>query len=157
MGWTLLLANAPILAFAGFLVWLGVDNVYGNPLLGWVLVGVGLTIGGLGMHTGDRARTRLKVKRHFAMRRVPGHANPECVGDFYWKFDTDTRKRSLVVAVPWPSNDKPIWSSWTIDHLNNSLAQWSWNKDEDKPTLYPSLNWVGVWHGWVENGVMRDA
>lgn len=31
-------------------------------------------------------------------------------------------------------------------------AKWSWNGDYDKPTLTPSLNIIGQWHGWLREG-----
>ena len=77
------------------------------------------------------------------------------IGDFYW--DLRDGHRALVIAVPWPSNQRPIWSSWSIDYKNDSGDQWSWNGDENKPTLSPSINWVSVFHGWIEDGVLSDA
>lgn len=29
---------------------------------------------------------------------------------------------------------------------------WQWDGNEDKPTLTPSVNAEGIWHGWVRAG-----
>ena len=81
------------------------------------------------------------------------------VGDFYWKFDEQGR-RSLIVALPFNRTDGRLnfaGSSWTIDHKNFCEAQWSWDDNEDQPTLSPSLHWIGVWHGWVRAGMLVEA
>lgn len=37
---------------------------------------------------------------------------------------------------------------------NEEHPSWEWDGNEDKPTLYPSVHQVGVWHGWFQNGRM---
>jgi hypothetical protein len=86
------------------------------------------------------------------MHRVDGC--PSKVGEFKWRV-TDG-KRVLVLAIPY-GRDRYVLSEWTIDHKNDCNAQWSWDKNEEKPTLHPSLHAVGVWHGWVRNGMLREA
>lgn len=36
-------------------------------------------------------------------------------------------------------------------------ATWEWNGSVDKPTLRPSVNHVGHWHGWLTDGVWRSC
>ena len=45
---------------------------------------------------------------------------------------------------PVPATDIPI----------NGGHSWEWNGNEDKPTLSPSVNSIGNWHGWVRAGRM---
>lgn len=98
------------------------------------------------------------------LRRRDSEENLERRGDFCWLGGEDG-KRTLVIAMPcdprWRDNTKGgepySMCRWSIGYKNHSGAQWSWDGDEDKPTLSPSLHWVGVWHGYVENGVMREA
>ncbi len=33
-----------------------------------------------------------------------------------------------------------------------TVPRWKLTGTLEKPTLYPSLNWVGVWHGWLRDG-----
>lgn len=32
---------------------------------------------------------------------------------------------------------------------------WSWNGSIEKPTLVPSVNHVGHWHGWLTDGLWK--
>lgn len=34
---------------------------------------------------------------------------------------------------------------------------WAWDGNFEKPTLSPSINCVGCWHGWLQSGVFKDA
>ena len=43
---------------------------------------------------------------------------------------------------PVPQTDKPI----------NGGHSWEWDGNADKPTLMPSINYTGRWHGWVRSG-----
>lgn len=38
--------------------------------------------------------------------------------------------------------------------IRPSIAKHSWefNGNEESPTLHPSINHVGCWHGWLTNG-----
>jgi hypothetical protein len=36
----------------------------------------------------------------------------------------------------------------------NGGHSWEWDGNEDKPTLMPSINATGSWHGWVRAGRM---
>lgn len=80
----------------------------------------------------------------------------ENAGEFCWKVDADER-RTLVLAIPHNAEGGWVLSRWTIDHKNDCGASWSWNGNEDKPTLTPSLHAVGVWHGWVRDGQLLGA
>ena len=90
------------------------------------------------------------------MRRREQYDQVDKVGDFWWRFDDGNRV--LLVALPNHRKDQGfIRSSWTIDHPNRTGDQWLWDGDEDEPTLSPSLHAVGEWHGFVENGILREA
>ena len=82
-------------------------------------------------------------------------------GDFFWQVDPEQRRR-LVVAIPVQRHgvdDGKAWthSHWTIDHKNHCDAQWSWDGNEKKPTLHPSLHAGGIWHGWVTEGMLKES
>ena len=36
-------------------------------------------------------------------------------------------------------------------------ASWEWNGNREAPTLSPSINHVGHWHGWLREGYFVDA
>ena len=75
------------------------------------------------------------------------------VGDFYW--DLGGERRAIVIAMPVETGWE--YSRWTIDYPNTSGAQWSWDGNEDSPTLMPSLHAVGYWHGRLTNGQLIEA
>jgi hypothetical protein len=35
---------------------------------------------------------------------------------------------------------------------NGGTAQWDWNGDREAPTLQPSVNCKGCWHGFIRGG-----
>ena len=81
------------------------------------------------------------------------------IGDFYWFINPDGTRR-LIVALPWHINRNPgafVASDWTIDYPNFGGYKWSWDGNEDKPTLHPSLHWIGIWHGWCQEGLLKEA
>lgn len=90
------------------------------------------------------------------MRLVEGADRVAAAGDFFWRVRDG--KRTLVVALPTSRNIRQ-WclSEWTIDHKNHCDASWSWDGREDRPTLSPSIHWVGVWHGHVRQGRLVEC
>ena len=87
----------------------------------------------------------------------------ECVaiGDFMFNEEKDT----LYIVLP--MNDgkfavdvhvcavlDPIRISRTP---NNNPRVWTWNGNEDKPSLTPSLHWPGHWHGYLTDGVLKSC
>lgn len=89
------------------------------------------------------------------MRAVKGgYDGIERAGDFYWSIKDG--KRELVVAIP-TVNGRWVSSCWSIDFKNAFDAQWSWDGNEEAPTLQPSLHAVGIWHGHVQAGELREA
>ena len=102
------------------------------------------------------------------------HQSPlKQVGDFYWirhgeRYwrDHDSGKywervsedaRILVLAMPLDSEQGWTYTEWTINHQNSCDASWSWDGNEESPTLSPSLHAVGSWHGWIRNGHLVEA
>jgi hypothetical protein len=45
---------------------------------------------------------------------------------------------------PVPATGRPV----------NGGHSWEWDGNQEKPTLTPSINSVGAWHGWVRAGRM---
>lgn len=76
-------------------------------------------------------------------------------GDFFYEIEDG--KRNIVIAMPCKGGDYGIYIAWSIGHKNACNAQWSWDGNEDVPTMNPSLHWVGAWHGFVKNGELVEA
>ena len=91
------------------------------------------------------------------------------VGDYY--FDKKGSKPTLILAIPSPqerpermkcyNHDTPPdnfqYSRWPINHPNILGEYWTWDDNEESPTITPSLHAVGYWHGFVQNGYMRES
>lgn len=43
------------------------------------------------------------------------------------------------------------------DNLAIPNCTWEWNGDRERPTFSPSINCKSCSHGYIENGVWRDA
>lgn len=79
------------------------------------------------------------------------------IGDFYYYTNSDGTNY-IVIAIPGGSvNRHP--SAWTYSRweIGGPGKRWEFSGTDDKPTMSPSLHAVGVWHGFVENGIMREA
>jgi len=93
------------------------------------------------------------------MSRFNKPADINVIGGFCWHVDKEKR-RVIWIAIPCPFEENSkgwVLTRWTIDHKNQCDAQWSWNGDELKPTMKPSLHAVGTWHGHVINGRLTEA
>lgn len=40
---------------------------------------------------------------------------------------------------------------------DGSAQSWEWNGNVEAPTLQPSINHVGCWHGWLTAGVFTPC
>jgi len=77
-------------------------------------------------------------------------------GQFKWKI-SEQGYRTLVLAVPHTNPSGWLLTEWTIDHKNDCDAQWSFDGNEKRPTLTPSLHAKGIWHGYVTAGMLVEA
>ena len=88
---------------------------------------------------------------------------------YTWKPDTprnfpdDVASVFIVMPVDWgdpsiPANkQRGIVVEWTVDRENQCGAQWTLSGTREKPTLSPSLHWVGMWHGWLRDGFLKSC
>lgn len=79
------------------------------------------------------------------------------------QFPQDVKSVLIVMPVDWGDVNDPgedaeyrrgegVLIGWSVDHKNHCGAQWQLSGTHAKPTLSPSLNWVGMWHGWLRDG-----
>ena len=85
---------------------------------------------------------------------------------YIWKpetnrqFPQDVSSVMIVMPVNWGEPEiieKGIICKWTVDHKNQCGAQWTLNGTSEKPTLSPSLHWVNMWHGYLQNGFLKSC
>lgn len=89
------------------------------------------------------------MARKYSLDEMLGEEVLSDIGD--WFIDED----GLNIHIDLP---KCRVTRWAI-HPNrfDNGATWYWNGDRDKPTLTPSLHAVGIWHGWLRDGVLIEA
>lgn len=63
----------------------------------------------------------------------------------------------IVIAIPHNNPKGFVAAEWSIGHKNECGASWTWNGSLLRPTLSPSLHAVGIWHGFVKDGVMTEC
>ncbi len=97
-------------------------------------------------------------------KRLPGHCcyapwvlekqRPNQIGSLYLQNHAGKRPPILIVL--------PGGSGWCPDMRAWASAQgyhgegWAVVGDLPNVTITPSINYVGVYHGWVQNGVITD-
>ena len=70
----------------------------------------------------------------------------ERVGDFGF----DEQRKHIYIWLPGTSGPTALQIRREGD---NGVARiWGWDGNEDKPTLTPSIHWVGTWHGFMRAG-----
>ena len=88
------------------------------------------------------------------------------VGDWYISDAND----GLSIYLRYPVNDE-MWVKFYLEApelnrgdivrlpLSESAGRpvWQWNGNRDAPTLMPSINVVGRWHGWLRDGKLINA
>lgn len=78
---------------------------------------------------------RLKLPGSF--RLVPRSSPDEFEFEYFSPIGSGIKGRLLVGLNHKPSGPRP---------------SWSWNGSRSEPDLKPSVNEVGLWHGWLRNG-----
>ena len=84
------------------------------------------------------------------MRKVANMEAVKEVGDWYIRDMGDGREKHMIVKLPGQAS---ICSLLLGDGTPASVhPSWKWNGRDDKPSLLPSVNVVGLWHGWIKDG-----
>lgn len=74
-------------------------------------------------------------------------------GEFCYCRDDDGRVASLSF---WPcDSDSPL-TAMMWPSQNKHDASFVWSGTMEAPTLTPSVNALGRWHGWLKNGVAQQ-
>jgi len=75
-------------------------------------------------------------------------------GDFCWGDLNEHGVRYLYIVLPGYNRPDAIR---TKRDVSDGPRCWVWDGNEDKPTLSPSLHWVGHWHGYLKNGRLESC
>jgi hypothetical protein len=97
------------------------------------------------------------------MRRVKAGDDPfwmetaEQDGDFYF-FTVESGQRFFACRLPGGHHCvvpiRPVFHEFASYNGGHS---WEWDGNEENPTLNPSINSVGTWHGWVRAGRLESC
>lgn len=75
-------------------------------------------------------------------------------GEFCYAKDHDGRVKWLHF---WPVDSRAPLSASIRPQRNDMGASWDLSGSESAPTLMPSVNWNGGWHGWLRDGVATQG
>lgn len=76
------------------------------------------------------------------------------------QFPQDVESVFIVMPVGWDDPeiiDRGIVCEWTVNKKNVCNAQWVLSGTREKPTLSPSLHWIGMWHGYLRDGYLHSC
>lgn len=80
------------------------------------------------------------------------------IGD--WYIDEAMGRTQIFICYPVPSiyPDTPANKDFVrIPVTGTQEPKWDWDGNRDKPTLTPSINVIGRWHGWLRGGELITA
>lgn len=77
------------------------------------------------------------------------------LGDFAWKFAEGTRYIAMV--LPGGVHRNGIRCVIPVKQYEGGGREWTWDGNEYAPTLTPSVDHVGHWHGYVTAGALVEA
>lgn len=73
-----------------------------------------------------------------------------------WAFSVGDAE--LVIRIPVGGYARGVLCAWKLSPVPiPDEEDWQWDGNREAPTLTPSLNWVGVWHGYMRAGELVKA
>jgi hypothetical protein len=64
----------------------------------------------------------------------------------------------IFIRLPRPGTDRGEVSAIPLSPAPQpDVDDWQWDGNREAPTLTPSINWVGVWHGYLRAGQLVTA
>lgn len=86
-------------------------------------------------------------------REFCGHRLP--AGCFQWEVSTvGMELRYLYIVLP--GGEGNFDAIRVQQGAGNGARVWGWDGNEEKPTLTPSIHWIGVWHGFLQAGRLNS-
>lgn len=78
-------------------------------------------------------------------------------GDFEITTDEKTSQRWFWFKCPGSCGQVSAIALRPVVDLQPGRHSWDFDGNEEAPTLHPSINHVGCWHGWLRSGVFSVA
>jgi hypothetical protein len=98
--------------------------------------------------TAPLAATHVPDKETFLRRRIPGSyrfTEPDADGELSFWYCCPCGCKAVAPLIA-GKGFKP-----------SAGPSWQWNGMVNTPTLEPSVNHIGHWHGWLRNGVWESC
>jgi len=73
-----------------------------------------------------------------------------------WAFAPDDAKLYLRVPID-PDHPMGDFVGLPIGGAGKGYPAWNWDGNREAPTLTPSINVIGVWHGYLRAGKLETA
>ena len=81
-------------------------------------------------------------------------------GDFVVSLAEDGKPETLYIVLPGDTDPTAI----LLDHPSNDcypsqVPKWKFDENSSlqKPTITPSIHWIGKWHGFLTNGELKSC
>lgn len=77
------------------------------------------------------------------------------VGQYFFLENSEGKIVGISICLPMAGNRGCSFGGMDIVRTaaeKKGTACWIWNGSIEKPTLTPSINWKGHWHGYLTNG-----
>lgn len=74
-------------------------------------------------------------------------------GDFSWGPEHNGRRR-LYICLP---GEKNLDAIRVVRGSTNEERCWGWDGNEEQPTLDPSIDYPGHWHGFLRSGRLESV
>jgi Family of unknown function (DUF6527) len=88
------------------------------------------------------------MKRNAKARLVFAFSELQIPGDFFYEFDRHGAALRICYSCPCGCG---VFTALQIARVKLDRS-WKWNGNIPKPTLEPSINHVGHWHGYLKDG-----
>lgn len=78
------------------------------------------------------------------------------IGDWCFR-DHETEGLHICIRFPDGSERGDLGCLPLRDVPDPSMEDWQWDGNKEAPTLTPSINYVGVWHGYMRAGRLESV
>lgn len=103
-------------------------------------------------------RLSAPVDAQYFATHFPGEGEAPA-GAFTFYVDRDGATRGMIYSCPCGCGRHGAlgFHPKTEDDVKYNRAAWQWDGSRERPTLSPSVNHVGHWHGWLRAGKWEQA
>lgn len=93
-------------------------------------------------------------------RRHPDNCDHDLlsqIGDFAWSVGDAAVEGLLINAPRIDGTSRGVVYIPVQLGPNSPGKHWGWDGNRDRPTLTPSIHWLGHWHGYLTSGQLKSC